>query len=273
MSGASSEDAARKAGELADKALSLSSRSHIPRSLAVLIAGQELGKGGGDKQALKQLKARLHQAVLAYEADAKALRKLTDRLDDAAGSGRNQVKLAALSGLSLHASTRERISYIGDFYPMLLKGLPVRSLLDLGCGLNPLSLPWMGLPEDASYLAFDASSACGLAVSSFFRAWGASGSFTQCDLSVEVPEEEAELALMMKLIPTLDRIRPGLGLEVLEKVRAPVVCVSFPTRSLGGRRKSMERNYSEGFEAELGKRGWAYSRMSIGHELAYIVRK
>lgn len=273
MRGTHSEDLSRKAGELADKALLLSARSHIPRSLAVLIAGQELGKGNGEKQALKQLKARLHQTVLAYEADAKALKKLSERLDEAAASGRDHVKQAALYGLSLHASTKERGFDIERFYPQLLEGICVKSILDLGCGLNPLFLPWMGLPEDVRYLAFDASSACGLAVSSFFRAWGANGSFSQCDLSSGVPEAEADLALMMKLIPTLDRIKPGLGMEVLEKVSAPITAVTFPTRSLGGRDKSMERNYSESFEAELNKRGWPYSRIGIGRELAYIVRK
>ena len=273
MSGASSDELMKKAGELADQALCLSARSHIPRTLALLIASQELGKGNGDKQALKQLKARLHQAVLAYEADSKALRKLAQRLDEAACLSRDQVKQVAHSGLALHASTKERLLDIEEFYPKLLRGASVSSVLDLGCGLNPLFLPWMGLPGDVLYQAFDASSACGIAVSSFFRAWGASGSFAQCDLSAEVPSNEADIALMMKLIPTLDRIRPGLGLEVLDKARASVVAVTFPTRSLGGRQKSMERNYSEGFEAWLDKRGWSYSRLSIGRELAYIVRK
>ncbi len=273
MSAASPEEIATKAAELADKALLPSARSHIPRSLAVLIAGQELKKGNGDKQALKQLKARLHQAVLAYEADARSLRRLADKLDEASSLGRDKVKETALTGLALHASTKERIPEADGFYPRLLDGISAGSVLDLGCGLNPLLLPWMGLPEGVRYMAYDASAACGLAVTSFFRAWGAEGRFRQCDLADEVPAEEADLVFMMKLIPTLDRIKPGLGLEVLDKVKAPVVAVSFPTRSLGGRQKSMERNYSEGFEAELAKRGWQYDRMSIGHELAYIVRK
>ena len=273
MSGGSSDDLEKKAGELADEVLSLSARSHIPRSLALLIASQELRKGNGDKQAIKQLKARLHQAVLAYEPEAKSLRKLAQRLDEAASLGRDRVTEVAFSGLALHASTRERILDKDGFYPKLLEGICPESILDLGCGLNPLFLPWMGLPEDVAYLASDASSACGLAVSTFFRAWGVDGIFSQCDLSDQVPGEETDLALMMKLIPTLDRIRPGLGLEVLDQVRSPIVAVSFPTRSLGGREKSMERNYSEGFEAALKKRAWNYSRISMGRELAYIVRK
>lgn len=273
MSADSSEALQSKARELADKALLLSARAHIPRSLAILIAGQELSKGNGDKQALKQLKARLHQAVLAYEADARSLRRLAERFDEASEHGRGLVMETALSGLMLHASTKERSVDTEGFYPRLFDGIRADSVLDLGCGLNPLFLPWMGLTDGVRYMAYDASSACGLAVSSFFRAWGARGSFQQCDLSEEVPSEEADLALMMKLIPTLDRIRPGLGLEVLDGVKAPIVAVTFPTRSLGGRQKSMERNYSEGFESELVKRGWLHTRMIIGHELAYIVRK
>lgn len=273
MSCPSSEDTARIAEELADKATASSARSHIPRSLALLIAGQELAKANGQKQALKQLKARLHQAVLAFEADSRSLRRLAQKLDDAAGLGRDKVKEVALSGMSLHASTRERTIDLEGFYPKLLDGAQPASVLDLGCGLNPLFLPWMGLQEDVRYFACDASSACGDAVRSFFSAWGACGSFKQCDLSLEEAYGRADLALMMKLLPTLDRIRPGLGLEVLDRADAPVVAVTFPTRSLGGRQKSMERNYSEGFEAALDKRGWPYRRLVIGQELAYIVRK
>ena len=55
--------------------------------------------------------------------------------------------------LVLHRSTRERM----DFYPILydrifaIIGKP-KSILDLGCGMNPLSLPYMEL-RGVKYLA------------------------------------------------------------------------------------------------------------------------
>ncbi|MFN3335713.1 MAG: hypothetical protein ACK47M_24705, partial [Caldilinea sp.] len=55
-----------------------------------------------------------------------------------------------------HHSMRERLPFLDDFYRVLFDGIdPVRSVLDLGCGLNPLALPWMHLPADAVYLACD----------------------------------------------------------------------------------------------------------------------
>ncbi|MBI2888462.1 MAG: hypothetical protein HYY10_00900 [Candidatus Liptonbacteria bacterium] len=35
---------------------------------------------------------------------------------------------------------------------------PPARVLDLACGLNPLARPWMGIPDDAEYLACDALS-------------------------------------------------------------------------------------------------------------------
>jgi 16S rRNA (guanine(1405)-N(7))-methyltransferase len=54
-----------------------------------------------------------------------------------------------------HASTRERAPHLDGFYAPIweVTGTPA-SVLDLGCGLNPLALPWMGI-GDAMYHAID----------------------------------------------------------------------------------------------------------------------
>ena len=62
--------------------------------------------------------------------------------------------------------------------------------------------------------------------------------------TAELPEERFDLALVFKLLPLL-----GLdGYDLLGRVRAGFVAVSFPTRTLSGRSVGMERNYSSAFE-------------------------
>ncbi len=69
-----------------------------------------------------------------------------------------EIKAACQQVLVLHSSTRERLPILDSFYPRYLcshRPSP-DSILDLGCGLNPLALPWMGLPADAPrYIALD----------------------------------------------------------------------------------------------------------------------
>ncbi len=55
--------------------------------------------------------------------------------------------------LELHRSTKERLNYYPFIYEKIfaITGKP-KSILDLGCGLNPVSFPYMGL-KDVQYYA------------------------------------------------------------------------------------------------------------------------
>ena len=58
--------------------------------------------------------------------------------------------------MASHASTRERLQLLGDFYPRLFdESDKPGTLLDLACGLNPLSWRWMGLPAGTCYRVYD----------------------------------------------------------------------------------------------------------------------
>jgi 16S rRNA (guanine(1405)-N(7))-methyltransferase len=55
-----------------------------------------------------------------------------------------------------HASTRERLPDLDEFYAGVMQRTgALESVLDVACGLNPLALPWMGLPAGGRYLACD----------------------------------------------------------------------------------------------------------------------
>lgn len=123
-------------------------------ALVARIAAQELGKGRRRKDAIKAVKSRLHQSVGAYwdgHADYAAWRAALAGVHDAAAQA---TTLRAI--MRSHHSMRERLPFLTDFYRTLFAGLgPIRCVLDLGCGLNPLALPWMALPADAVYWACD----------------------------------------------------------------------------------------------------------------------
>lgn len=249
-----------------------SRRRHVQYSLAETLASQELKKGRRPIEAEKEVKNRLHQVLLSFEASTSAMSDLIIRINDA-GSDREKLAETAKSGLLLHSSTRERMGFLADLYRFAFDGLHPGKVLDLACGLNPLALPWMGLADGVEYLAVDASGLCGGAVDAFFRHWGVKGRFLQMDLAAQAPAGRFDIALMMKAIPTLDRIEAGLGMRCLERVEAAALIVSFPTKSMGGYKKGMVDFYGDAFEESAESRGWSLERAEFPNELVYRVRK
>jgi 16S rRNA (guanine(1405)-N(7))-methyltransferase len=140
--------------EVVQAVLASAKYAEIDPALAAEVAAQELAKGARAKDAIKQVKRRLHQSVAAYwdgRADFAAWRTALDAAPDAAS-----LRAALLPIMQAHHSTRERLPILDEFYHTIFDGLgPIRSVLDLGCGLNPLALPWMKLPADAAYFACD----------------------------------------------------------------------------------------------------------------------
>lgn len=123
-------------------------------ALVAEIAAQEVGRGRRRKDAIKEVKARLHQSVGAYWDNYADYATWRAALEAAPNDAAQATLLRSI--MRSHHSMRERLPFLDDFYRALFDGIdPVRSVLDLGCGLNPLALPWMHLPADAIYLACD----------------------------------------------------------------------------------------------------------------------
>jgi len=107
---------------------------------------QEVPKHRSQKLLLKAVRTKLHNIVAPYlgEPDYK---ELTEQLSHIPTSSLDSPEMRAfcLSALTQHASTRERNPYLETFFTRLFKktGKP-ETILDLACGLHPLSFPWMG---------------------------------------------------------------------------------------------------------------------------------
>jgi 16S rRNA (guanine(1405)-N(7))-methyltransferase len=173
-----------------------------------------------------------------------------------------------------HASTRERLPILDSFYNTVFEALPpIASVLDVACGLNPLAIPWMPLAPGATYTACDLYADMIDFLNGFFRLAGIDGRAQVCDLISGPPRQRADLALVLKTLPTLDQIARDAGRDLLRALDTPYMLVSFPARSLGGRDKRMAEHYAERFEALVGAEGWQAERCEFAAELAFLVRK
>lgn len=211
------------------------------------LAGEELPRARNVDDAVKRVKRRLHQAVGAYRGAADAERLMAPIR--AAWSGDLEdptFREACAAALARHASTAERLPHLDRFFGPIweLTGGPPRTLLDLGCGLGPLAIPWMGLAPDAMYRACDVDRRSLDVVEAFLSLVGQPSAVEACDLvASSAPSGRVDVGLLLKLVPLLDRQDPLAAIRCLFSLEAAYAVVSFPARSLGGRRRGMEASY------------------------------
>ena len=230
----------------------------IDESLVRHIATQELAKGRSPKEAVKAARSKLHQVAGAYvkrnidyDRWAADLQQLPGDLSDPG------LQDFCRRMMAQHASTRERLPFLEHFYLQTTAALaPVRSVLDVGCGLNALSLPWMPLADGGTYFGCDIYSDMASFLNQFLAHTGSQGQVETCDLSHAVPSMEVHLALLLKIIPCLEHLDRTIGLRLLDTVQAEHLLVSFPARSLGGREKGMIRTYEMHFQQLAAGKNW-----------------
>lgn len=264
-------------------AVSASKKYHSVCADAVRrIAERELASHNSPRAAVKATKRRLHQIYGAFESEVDydaAYRQLENAYQQGLDL---EIKGACRDVLALHSSTHERLSILDRFYPAIFEvtGRP-SCLLDVGCGLNPLALPWMGLvlPQgpghspDVCYVALDIDANRVHFLNRYLELVGLEPLARCQDVLSHPPGDAADLALLFKLSPTLERQEPGATLGLIEQLRAPYVAVSFAVKSLGGRKKGMAEHYQQQFLAWIEDRRWLVEKLAFETELVFIVKR
>ncbi|MFI5276422.1 MAG: 16S rRNA methyltransferase [Ktedonobacterales bacterium] len=254
---------------------------------------RELAKRRSPKEAIKATKNKLHQVAGAYldepRYDAWQAELRTAWEDDGAATDTPATKEARRQAalrqvMARHASTRERLPILDQFYAQTLAGLgPIRSVLDIACGLNPLALRWLPLAEDAEYIACDIYGDMMAFLGGYFALEatrgrpGLRGLAETRDVIAAPPERHADLALILKAIPCLEQIDKSAGERLLLTTRADHLLISFPAHSLGGRSKGMVENYEARFHELMEQTGIGaratITRFAFATELAFFVSR
>jgi 16S rRNA (guanine(1405)-N(7))-methyltransferase len=281
--------------ELIQAVQSSSKYAAISEAMIRSIGLRELAARRNLKEAIKATKNKLHQVAGAYvdarlpydewlallgaatarQGDEEPSRQADVAMDNSQFSIFNsQFKTVCREIMRHHASTRERLPILERFYATTLASLgPVHSVLDLACGLNPLALPWMPLAPDTRYYACDIYADMIDFLNGFFAHAGIHGQARVCDLVAGAPDEQVDLALVLKALPPLDQQAKFAGRDLLRTLNARHMLISFPAHSLGGRGKGMAENYEQRFRALADAEGWSIERFVFPTELAFLVAK
>lgn len=236
------------------------------------IGARELARRGSLKEAVKETKNQLHQVAGAYLAGKMPYGAWLSELR--AARTPEALEQVCRRIMASHASTRERLPILSEFYRTIFAALPpVRTVADIACGLNPLALPWMPLAAGAEYYAYDLFTDMLAFIGQWLAMRGVGGRAEAVDVTAERPNVRADLALVLKVLPCLDQLDRAAAAGLLDGLPARHIVVSFPVRSLGGRAKGMVANYADRFDELASGRAWRVERLEFASELVFIIGK
>jgi len=253
--------------EICEIALRSKKYSRMYAPVVRRICREEYPKHEKDSDRVKAVKTKLHALYGAFAREGSNAR--VGGLLDGVKNG-DDLRHVSAEILKLHASTEERSAYVTEFYKYIFNRMDCSKLLDICCGYNPFSLPFM--PEKpAEYRAADIDADAAPLINRYFKIQGLPALCECADIADETPKHRAGAAFVFKTLPVLESQRAGRGFELLEEIDADRIAVTYPLRSLGGREKGMGVNYAASFERSAEGRFAIADKTVIGNELIYII--
>lgn len=246
---------------------------HVSPDLIRRIGRRELSVRPNFKEAVKATKNKLHQVGGAYlDSGINEAKGIALLQEASASADPRALKDACLQLMGRHASTRERLPILEQFYTTVLADLPhIETVIDVACGLNPLALPWMPFAEGLTYYAYDIYADMVALINGFFQIAGVAGHAAVRDVVALPPAHSADLVMILKTLPCLTQTDKTAAGQLLDAVNAPYLLVSFPALSLGGRGKGMVQNYAAAFRELADQRNWFLEQFEFQTELAFLV--
>ncbi|MBI2146389.1 hypothetical protein HYU22_03550 [Candidatus Woesearchaeota archaeon] len=182
--------------------------------------------------------------------------------------------------LQTHASTKERLPFYQELYSKLFThtGLP-QTVIDLGCGLNPFSIPYM-TAGPLKYYAYDIAEGEIASLKKFFR-WlharnpafvGSAGVLDLLHWAKLKESVDADICFLFKMTDVLDRGKGHKVTEaVIKSVPAQWVVVSFPILTMSGKRMNHPRR--QWIELMCQRLFYKFYILVFNNEMFYVIRK
>jgi len=168
--------------------------------------------------------------------------------------------------LNTHSSTSERLG----FYPLIkskIQELKIKSVLDLGCGLNPIALA----SHDLIYFASDIKEDELFLIEQFFKENKINGKTFVLDLRkplINLPK--TDLCILFKVLDVIDK-KHKLSEKIILSLPSKYILISFPTKKLSG--KSMNHPKRKWFENILIRNKLEFETFSIPNEIFYLIKR
>ncbi len=238
-----------------------------------------------EKIIIKGIRKKLHRIYSSYQTRKKKKReKLLEELRVIINNipiNKRALKQITYQLLSMTLSTKERLPYYEFVFKNIfnITGKP-KTIIDLGSGLNPLSLPLINIKE-INYYAYDIDTADINFLNRYFvltKKINIKGKaeildVTKIDNIKKIPT--SDLVFMFKLIDLIDQKKSKISRELIknlfEKNKTKFIVASFATKTLSRRTMNLPRR--TGFEKMLEFLNLHFKSFSIENEIFYVIKK
>ena len=239
----------------------------------VELVKSEWGHHKTNKKIEKAARKRLHNIMAPFLGDPDYDKAASDLTHAFQSGNQETVKETCKQIMSCHHSTKERLSLLDRFYTKIfsITGQP-NTIIDIACCLNPLSFPWMGLPNNIEYYAYDIHEKRINFINTYFSLQGLPPLAKVQDMSFHFPQEPADVALFLKELPRFERNYGKISLDLLDALKVRFLVVSFPTYSIRGNR-ILTKHYRDFFHKLISGKGWSVTEIRFESELIFCVDK
>lgn len=154
--------------------------------------------------------------------------------------------------LNLHVSTKERVEFLEEFYSDIDKFIGnSHSILDLGCGFNPIAYFLYSKYSNIDYTAIDVEKNGIELLKNYFEKTNRKAKAEVIDILDFKSEKEYDMVFLFKILPLLEQQTKGFSKKLLKVLKTKYLCISFPTRSLSGKNVGMYTKYKKDIEELL----------------------
>jgi len=211
----------------------------------------------------------LHRVWGAYYKTLPDFDKLLRKIVSLDGETKKEY-IASLT--RIHSSTKERLGDFKNMYKWIVEICKPRTVVDIGCGLNPLMISELNSFRNLDYWFYDIDKEEITFLNSVFRTLGIENFIGRVGNIFTTSFPKADVVFLFKILPLIEQIKEGCSKEIIEKIKSRYIIVTYPIRSLGGKNKGMEKRYSN-ISEELFEKGTVVGEKIFNNEMAYIVFK
>tara|TARA_Y100000310_G_scaffold144893_1_gene144156 strand:- start:8730 stop:9566 length:837 start_codon:yes stop_codon:yes gene_type:complete len=230
------------------------------------------------KQIISAIRSELHAIHGTFQNTKRGKRE--EYLDDLKKILKNKIEERQILDthkklLATNRSTKERQTSYPTLYQTLFHhtGKP-KSILDLGCGINPISYPYIDLGK-IKYYAYDIDESDMEFLNEYFKIMQLPGKAQTLDLKkIENIKKlpKVDVALLFNL---LDSLEQGKGHKLSETIittlKAKHLVISFATKTISG--KLMKHPNRGWIEQLLKRKKLSYETLVSENELFYVIKK
>lgn len=212
-----------------------------------------------------KVRSKLHQIWGAYYSTRPDFNKLLKKL--------NEGSISLKDVLRIHNSTKERIDDYETIYKFINENIrSSSSILDIGCGLNPIFS--ILLKNNYEYIALDIDNSQQYFLNKLFEKYQLSKYTAIVGDALLDKHKPVDVVFALKLLPVLDQISREQTDLFLKNLECKTLIVSFPNKSLGGREKGMRENYRISYIDRIENLGYELLTLKeFNNETFYILKK